>query len=95
MEKRRDTQDFMNPKGYWEHQGAFSVELTDDADKSVAPESVVFDDQTAIIMYGHIKQTVGGIQLYAGDVPFYWGYRFIKAIRDGNRNLLWVNRDHR
>lgn len=95
MTKRRDTMNHQNPLGYWSYEGAYSVELTDDADKSIAPTSVTFDGQTASIMFGRIKQTMGGIQLYSGDSPFHWGYRFVKAIRDGNHRLIWVNDKYR
>lgn len=91
----KDTQGFTNPTGYWEYQGAFSVELTDAADLSHVPEGVSVAGQTATVARGRIKQVMGGIQLYALEQPFCWGYKFIKAIRDGSGKLLWVNRDYR
>ncbi|MHB0865462.1 MAG: hypothetical protein ACYC1Y_00960 [Minisyncoccota bacterium] len=86
---------FVNPKSYWQHQGPFSVELTDDADKSIAPATVKFEGNVAHVEDGYIKQTVGRIQLYASEKPFYWGYAFIKVIRDGNRKPIWVNYHYR
>ena len=87
----QDIKTFRNPTGYWEYEGSFSVELTSDADKSIVPSSAEIRDNTVHVRHGRIKQTMGGIQLYSKDSPFYWGYPYIKVIRDGNRNLLWVN----
>jgi hypothetical protein len=86
---------FQNPSGYWEHDGAFSVELTLDADKSIIPLTAEVRGNTVHVHNGRIKQTMGGIQLYSEGSPFYWGYPRIKVIRDGDGNLLWVNHDYR
>ncbi len=94
----RQTQDikvFRNPTGYWEYDGAFSVELTPDADKSIVPPSAEIRGDVVHVRHGRIKQTMGGIQLYSEGNPFYWGYPRIKVIRDGSGNLLWVNYNHR
>lgn len=90
-----ELQKFVNPRGYWSYEGGFSVELTNAADKTVAPKSVKFDGNTARISNGRIKQTIGGIQLHSEQEPFYWGYSFIKVIRDGTGTPLWVNYDYR
>jgi hypothetical protein len=90
-----DTKTFQNPSGYWEHDGAFSVELTSDADKSIVPPSAEVRGDTVHVRNGRIKQTMGGIQLYSEGSPFYWGYPRIKAIRNGNGGLLWVNYNYR
>lgn len=82
---------FQNPSGHWKHQGAFSVELTDDAPISIVPSSAVVDGNKVIVREGRIEQTIGGIQLYASEQPFSWGYSMIKEIRDGDKNLLWIN----
>ena len=86
---------FQNPSGYWEHDGAFSVELTPDTDKSVVPSSAEVQGDIVRVRHGRIKQTVGGIQLYSLESPFYWDYPRIKVIRDGDDNLLWVNYSYR
>lgn len=86
---------FQNPSGYWKHQGAFSVELTDDAPISIVPSSVVVDGNKVIVREGRIEQTIGGIQLYSHEQPFHCGYSMIKKIRDGNGKLLWLNNRYR
>ena len=86
---------FKNPSGYWEHNKAFSVELTPDADKSIAPSSAEVQGDIVRVRNGRIKQVMGGIQLYSEESSFYWGYPKIKVIRDGNGNLLWVNYHYR
>lgn len=91
----RDTKTFRNPTGYWEHIGAFSIELTSDADKSIVPQNAEVQGDIVRVSNGRINQTIGGIQLYSGEIPFFWGYGRIKIIRNGNGDLLWVNYDYR
>lgn len=91
----QDIQTFRNPSGYWEYEGAFSVELTHEADKSIVPASAVIKGDTIYFSDGRIKQTIGGIQLYSSDQPFFWGYVFLKVIRDGKGKLIWVNYNYR
>jgi hypothetical protein len=95
IRKKQDTKTFQNPSGYWEYDGAFSIELTPDADKSIVPPGAEVQGDIVRVHHGRIKQTMGGIQLYSEGRPFYWGYPRIKAIRDENGNLLWVNYDYR
>lgn len=95
MPTTQDTKTFKNPSGYWEHNGAFSVELVGGADKSIIPSSAQIRGNTVVVQSGRIKQTIGGIQLYSQESPFYWGYPWIKVIRDSEGNLLWVNYNHR
>ena len=38
---------------------------------------------------------MGGIQFYSFKQPFSWGYKFIKAIKNGSGNLIWQNHDYR
>jgi len=82
---------FTNPSGYWTHQGAFSVELASDADKSIVPSSAEIKDDIVYINDGFIKQTINGIQFYSNRSPFYWAYPYIMVVRDEKGNLLWVN----
>lgn len=91
----QEIKDFQNPSGYWEHDGAFSVELVPGTNKNIAPSSVEVQGDTVHVRHGRIKQSMGGIQLYSHEEPFYWGYSFIKVIRDGQGNLLWVNYKYR
>lgn len=91
----KDTKTFQNPSGYWEYDGVFSVELVKGADKSIVPPSAQIERNKVVVQSGRIKQTMGGIQLYSQESPFFWGYPNIKAIRDGEGNLLWVNNNHR
>lgn len=89
--QKEDVKTFQNPFGAWKHDGAFSVELTDDADMSIAPSSTRIIGQTVHVDYGYVTQSMGGIQLSSKGNQFFWGYRFIKVIRDSSGNLLWVN----
>ena len=91
----QDIRTFKNPTGYWEHDGAFSVELVEDADTSIVPASATVQDNVVSVQHGRVKQTMGGIQLRSHEAPFYWGYNQMKCIRDGSGNLLWVNWNHR
>lgn len=86
---------FKNPSGYWSHDGSFSVILTDDATTDHVPRGAQVDGHTVRVQNGRVKQVMGGIQLYANDEPFAWGYKYIKEIRDGKNNLLWQNFNYR
>ncbi|MCH7641594.1 hypothetical protein IID22_05365 [Patescibacteria group bacterium] len=90
-----DLNSFQNPTGYWEHHGAFSLELTTDADKIIIPSTADIDGNIVRVHHGRIKQVMGVIQFYSEGSLFYWGYPRIKVIRDGESNLLWVNNNHR
>lgn len=90
-----DIKTFENPTGNWEYNGAFSVELVPGADKSVVPQTAIVDGDIVRVNKGRIKQSIGGIQLYSEGNPFYWGYIWIKVIRNKNDDLLWVNYNYR
>ena len=91
----QEIKDFKNPSGNWEHDGTFSVELVSGTDKSIVPPSAEVEGDTVRVRHGRIEQTIGGIQLYSYESPFYWGYPSIKVIRDGQGKLLWVNYNYR
>jgi hypothetical protein len=92
--KNEDIKTFENPQGNWEYKGAFSIELTLDADKTALPNATVQGNIVAV-SNGRIQQSNGGIRFYSMEKHFHWGYRFIKIIRDGKGNLLWVNDNYR
>jgi len=75
------------------YQGAYSIELTPEAGTDNVPTSAStkVKGQTVIVETGRIAQVMGGIQFYALERPFSWDYKFIRCIRDGDGNLLWVN----
>jgi len=85
---------FKNPTGYWEYQGSYSVLLTDDASTDRLPSTVSIHGRIVRVAVGRVKQTMGGIQCYSYEVPFYWGYDCMKEIRDGAGNLIWQNRHY-
>ncbi|MES2223484.1 MAG: hypothetical protein V4469_00965 [Patescibacteria group bacterium] len=95
MQADNDVKTFQNPDGNWGHDGGFSVELTPNAVREGLPTGVVLDGDFAHVANGRIRQSMGAIQLFSGDAPFYWRYGSIKAIRDSDNNLLWVNYDYR
>jgi hypothetical protein len=71
--KTQDIKTFKNQTGYWEHDGAFSVELTPSADKSIVPPNAEIRVDTVHVRHGRIKQTIGGIQLYSEGSPLSTG----------------------
>ena len=91
MSTSEEIRSFKNPTGYWEHHGAFAIELTDDADKSIVPSSARVEGNIVRVANGRIKQSMGGIDFYSGDQPFGWGYPWVKMIKDGEGRTLWVN----
>lgn len=83
---------FNNPTGYWEYDGPFSVELVPDTPTDIVPKNgAAVKGNIVAIHHGRIKQTMGGIQLYAYEQPFYWSYSSIKAIRRPDGSLVWLN----
>ena len=90
-----DIKSFQNPQGYWEYAGPFIVELVPHTDTSIVPASAEIRGDTVHVSRGRVEQEMGGIQLYSYESPFYFGYRYIKAIRGGSGTLLWVNYNHR
>jgi len=84
-----------NPTGYWEHRGSYSVLLTDNASTDHLPSEASLMGRTVRVENGRIRQVMGGIQFYADGKPLYWGYKFIKEIRDGAGKLIWQNWDYR
>jgi hypothetical protein len=70
--------------------GGFSVILTDKAENFFQRlDGAVFQNNIIEVDSGRVSQSMGGIQLYAKDVPFYLGYTFIKEIRDNNDRIIW------
>ena len=83
---------FQNPDGYWEHHGTFLVELTPRALIARVPRrGTTIKGHSIHVRRGHIKQTIGGIQLRAGAQPFYLRYSYIRCIRDSEGALIWQN----
>ena len=90
-----DKGNFKNPAGYWEHQGAYTVELTDDAPTDHLPDQAVVEGRIVRVAVGRIKQVMGGIQFYCHEQPFSWGYKKIKTIKGSNGELIWINNQYR
>lgn len=89
---------FQNPTGYWEHTGTYTVKLIKSTDISDLPLGFDIDLNTMIVtvMNGRIIKSMGGIiQLHDrfGN-SFYWGYKFLIEIRDGQGKIIWQNRNH-
>lgn len=91
----QDTKEFQNSTGYWSHTGSFSVQLTDDALTHNVPGSARIVGRVVHVPEGEVGQSIGGIQMRSRGQDFAWGYNFIKAIRDGEGKLIWVNNHFR
>ena len=86
---------FQNPDGYWKHHGSFSVELVSGASKDRIPKDVNAENDLIKVSQGRVEQQMGGIVFFSQEKHFRWPYREIKAIRDGDGRLLWVNDEYR
>ncbi len=76
------------------YDGPYEVELWRNASHDVIPkEFTTISGNIVKVSTGKVHQGMGGIQLYAGDKPFWWGYYFIKKITDYKGNILWKNWD--
>ena len=92
--------EFSNPDGYWDYEGGYSIELTEDGGKkgiALPPDNGSITDNVITIKQGRVYQDMGGINFYCvgRDKPFSIGYSFIKCIRKDNGDLLWVNNNFR
>ena len=91
--------EFINPTGFWDYSGDFSIELQIDTDTDFVPQGVIAapgnGKKLVFVKNGSIKQTMGGIQFYSNShEPFTWGYKFIRCIRKDDNSLLWVNSEY-
>ena len=86
---------FINPTGCWEHNGGYTLLLTDDTTTECLPSSVLVRGKTVRVERGLVAQSIGGIQFYADGQPFFWRYKFVKEVRDKNGQLLLQNHIHR
>ena len=82
---------FKNPY-LLKHQGAFTVEIAHEDDVNCVPDTAKISDNIITVSHGRIEEVTGGIQFYALEKPFAWPCVAIRCIRDGNGELLWVNR---
>ena len=79
-----------NRLGYYAN--AFSVELWRDFTTDHLPTTgVTIRGNTVYVANGSVQQVMGGIQFYAGNAPFSWGYYYIRRILDAEGNELWHN----
>ena len=93
-----------NPKGFinlthnWHHHGGFIVELTDCADRTVAPTTVQFHGVEAIVDGGTVESPNGeGIVSMVSSCgkAFSWPTECVVNIQNTHGQLLWVNDAHR
>ncbi len=77
------------------YKGSFSVETWRKADMNIdVPKSAVTIQNNVVhVKNGSVQQVMGGIQFYAENSPFSWGYMYIKKITDSEGNILWENWD--
>jgi hypothetical protein len=85
---------FTNPTGCWEHNGGYTVLLTDDVATDRLPSSVFVHNKTIRVEQGLVAQSIGGIQFYADGQPFFWRYQFIVEIHDQDGRLIWRNNNY-
>jgi hypothetical protein len=95
-----DKKDFVNPSGFWSHDGTYMVELTriEDPTNTIVPNNPdnKISGDIIIIRNGKLGQSMGGITMEDSDgKSFHFGYISIKCIRKENGSLLWVNNNHR
>ncbi len=86
-----------NPTEYWsEYNGTFSIELTPGAPKHGVPKmGTTIEENIVYIRNGRVKKVLGGVQLCVYGQSFYYPYSMMKAIRNGDGNLLWQNNEYR
>lgn len=90
--QNQDIVTFVNPRGYWEYEGAYSAELTPDARWNLLVDipSIRIEGHTVHVPSGRAHTMMFGIQLWSLGEAFYFTETNVKVIRDGNGDLLWV-----
>jgi hypothetical protein len=78
-----------------DYEGSFSVRLKNKASEGISIKGVSTKGNIIKVAHGRAYQTPGGIQFYAEDIPFYWGYVFIKEIRDSDNQIIWQNYNYK
>ena len=73
------------------YTGDFVLELTPRADMEIAQQQGASIIGQEVYASGRVVQGVGGIQLYNSEMPFWYGYSLLKAIRKSNGEYLWKN----
>lgn len=78
-----------------DHTGSYTIELEPNAPKDCVPElsSVTTNGNIVTVLDGTAHQSMGGIQFYAENTPFSWGYQHLRYIKDADNNILWKNWD--
>lgn len=82
---------FQNSTGSWEHEGAFAVILIEGTPTHLVPPEASVINGVVRVSEGKVFQAMGGIQFYACDKYFTWGYSRIIGIFDGNWQPIWIN----
>ena len=75
------------------YQGAYTVDLQPGAKTDHLPGLATVKGNTVSVQRGTVQQVMGGIQFYADQRPFSWGYQFIRRISDAQGQTLWENWD--
>jgi len=82
------------PKEKINYNGDFILELTSKANTNLALEAGAQVFYQEAYVSGRVVQSLGGIQLYNKNSPFYYGYVFLRAIRKSDGTYLWKNYDY-
>lgn len=97
-----EVEDFRNPEGVWEYQGAYAVDLKPDIDPRLLPDDLERRGTTLIVPDGLvIPHPSGGIACFKssrwGFMTIYFGTRsrWIVAARRGDGTLIWENPEYR
>jgi len=86
---------FPNTIDIEEYRGGFFLEITEDADVSVIPMDKVEMSGTKIcVPLGRANVVMGGLQFHANEIPFGFGWDYVKIVADEKGNVLWKNKDY-
>ena len=89
---------FKNPTGNWSYTGPFHAHVTNEPNLATLSQYPGIRVEGTIVRVGEntgysgrIVQGIGAIQLYTGDKPFYFGYKFLIRLCRPNGQLIWQN----
>lgn len=96
------TDGFQNPTGNWSYDGPFEVHLVGDFELDNLNDIAGVTVNGKVVKVGldpnypgRITQGIGNVQCYAGDQPFYWGYKFVEKYTRPDGSLIWQNYSYR
>lgn len=73
------------------YSGAYSICVTDEADLTNLPNSVVVNGRLLLVSCGRVRQISGAVSFYSSGQKFKFPFDCLRYIHDSSHNPIWVN----